>query len=1082
MAKRRSCRSTECSYSRPFSLSPFFHAFHVLLLFFSCLFFGLTLSCPHISYHPPPLIISTSSALSNMPLIPSSVAQSLDKLQTALLCQHSITRHGLRFPRCTNFLFTLLLILSGDINLNPGPTYTSSAVDFGLLNIRSASSITDHLNKPALLQEFISDYSIDILALTETWLPPDAPPSVLNSITPPNYTLIHAPRPQGRGGGVAILYRSFLKITRIPIPTFTSFEALCVKLCSASSSFIILTIYRPPSLASDAHNVFLSEFTSLLQDIVTSPSELIISGDFNYHVELPNSSPSSSFLALLDTFGLTQHVAFPTHIANGTLDLLITRSSSNCFSEIKHTDPMLSDHFAILTSFSYPKSSRPPRITKQIRNFKLIDTSILSNDIFSSCLYSSPAQTLSSYSLQLSSTLSDLLDKHAPLKTISCPSRERKPFISDEILAEKTKRSNLETKFRKNKESVNRQFHETNFKEQARKVSKLITVARRSYFRTLISTCTKQPRKLWTTLDSLLSRKSPACLPSSNSPACLASSFLNFFGDKISKLCSSFTPSSASSLSPHSPPPSSPPSFSTFAPATVDEVTTAILSSSNASCSLDFIPTFLLKSCLNALIQPITTLINLSLTEGIFPDNLKHAIVTPLHKKHSLPQEDLGSYRPISNLNFISKILERIIHSRLTNHLQSFPSLSKFQSAYRKFYSTETALTRIYNDLLLSINKQKISALVLLDLSAAFDTIDHSILLTRLESNFGITGTALSLLTSYLQNRSQAVLIGKDCSPACPLLTGVPQGSVLGPLLFCLYTTPLSYIFSNSDVSYHLYADDTQLYISFSSSDSVNSLSILSSTLDSVHSWFSSNRLSVNPSKTEFLLIGTPQQRSKLTTFSVSFHGNNLKPSESCRNLGVVFDSDLSFKSHISNICRTSFYHIRQLRQVRSSLDTNSAIVLANALVSAKLDYCNSLFYDLPDVSLNRLQLVQNALARVVVPSVKRSDHISPTLRKLHWLPIRQRITFKIASLTFKTLHFNQPSYLADLLIPHDSHRTLRSSDKLLLHVPLIKSSQGRRSFSYAAPFIWNNLSHELRSSPSIASFHARLKTHLFPP
>jgi Reverse transcriptase (RNA-dependent DNA polymerase) len=206
----------------------------------------------------------------------------------------------------------------------------------------------------------------------------------------------------------------------------------------------------------------------------------------------------------------------------------------------------------------------------------------------------------------------------------------------------------------------------------------------------------------------------------------------------------------------------------------------------------------------------------------------------------------------------------------------SFPSLSKFQSAYRKFYSTETALTRIYNDLVLSINKQKISALVLLDLSAAFDTIDNSILLTRLEYNFGITGTALSLVTSYLQNRSQAVLIRKDCSPACSLLTGVPQGSVLGPLLFCLYTTPLSYIFYNSDVSYRLYADDTQLYISFSSSDSVNSFSILSSTLDSVYSWFSSNRLSVNPSKTKFLLIGTPQQRSKLNSSSISFHGNNL--------------------------------------------------------------------------------------------------------------------------------------------------------------------------------------------------------------
>ena len=375
----------------------------------------------------------------------------------------------------------------------------------------------------------------------------------------------------------------------------------------------------------------------------------------------------------------------------------------------------------------------------------------------------------------------------------------------------------------------------------------------------------------------------------------------------------------------------------------------AILSSSDASCALDSIPTNLLKSCLDALILPITTIINHSLSDGIFPDQFKSAIVTPLHKKHSLPHDDLSSYRPISNLNFISKILERVIHSRLSDHLQSFSSLCPFQSAYRKHHSTETALLRIYNDLLLSINQKKVSALVLLDLSAAFDTIDHQILLHRLSFNFGLNGSALALLESYLLNRSQSVSIGSHTSSSSPLHTGVPQGSVLGPLLFCLYTTPLSYIFSDSPVSYHLYADDTQLYISFSSSDSTQNLALLSSTLDSVYSWLTSNHLSVNPSKTEYLLVGTPQQRHKLTSTSISFRGTILSPSESCQNLGVLFDSDLSFDKHISNVCRSSFYHIRQLRQIRSSLDSNSAIILANALVSSKLDYCNSLFFNLPD-------------------------------------------------------------------------------------------------------------------------------------
>ena len=457
-------------------------------------------------------------------------------------------------------------------------------------------------------------------------------------------------------------------------------------------------------------------------------------------------------------------------------------------------------------------------------------------------------------------------------------------------------------------------------------------------------------------------------------------------------------------------------------------------------------------------------------------------MVKPLLKKFSLPPDDLASYRPISNLNFVSKILERIIYTRITEHLQTFPSICPFQSAYRKFHSTETALLRIQNDLLLAIDKRKLSALVLLNLSAAFDIIDHGILLERLSSSFSITGSALSLLSSYLANRTQSVSVNGHSSLPSPMHTGVPQGSVLGPLLFTLYTTPLGHILSATPISYHFYADDTQLYISFESSKADDSFTIISSVLDSVHAWFISNRLSVNPSKTEYLIIGTHQQRAKLVTSSISFQGTILSPTDSTRNLGVIFDKDLSLKHHISTICKSSYYHIRQIRQVRSSLDINSAIILANSLVSSKLDYCNSLYYGLPALSLDRLQKVQNSLARVVDPSVRRHHHITPALKKLHWLPIHQRIHFKIATLTFKTLQNFQPSYLSDLLTPYIPSRNLRSLDKHLLKVPDIRSANGRRSFAFAAPTIWNSLPIALRSCTCLSTFLSGLKTHFFPP
>src|SRR5207247_3041457 len=202
----------------------------------------------------------------------------------------------------------------------------------------------------------------------------------------------------------------------------------------------------------------------------------------------------------------------------------------------------------------------------------------------------------------------------------------------------------------------------------------------------------------------------------------------------------------------------------TFAPPSPDYARHAILMSSNATCSLDTIPTFLLKSCLDSLITPITNIINLSFLEGSFPTSFKDALVYPLLKKHNLPHEDLSSYRPISNLNFLSKILECIILFRMNAHFQTFPSLCPLQSAYRKFHSTETALLRIYNDLLRASDRRQVTALVLLTLSYAFDTIDHQILLDRLASFYGFSGSALSL-RSYLSDRTRHVGVQSSSSP-----------------------------------------------------------------------------------------------------------------------------------------------------------------------------------------------------------------------------------------------------------------------------------------------------------------------------
>ena len=314
---------------------------------------------------------------------------------------------------------------------------------------------------------------------------------------------------------------------------------------------------------------------------------------------------------------------------------------------------------------------------------------------------------------------------------------------------------------------------------------------------------------------------------------------------------------------------------------TADEVglRCLVLQAPCKSSDLDPIPTSLVKDCIDILITPITSIINLSLTEGSCPSHFKSAHVSRFLKKPSLNNYSMKNYRSLSNLSFLSTVLDKVVVNQLNSHINSSITSNQYQSAYRKFHSTETALLKIHNDSLASLNAGQITALALLDLSAVFDTIDHTILLIRLDDWFGVTGKALDWLKSYLTGRCQRIRLGDCLSSKADLKFGVPQGSILGPLLFTLCTTPLSSMIFEHAIPHHLYADDSQLYVSFASGDSAAALNGLQSCLASVQSWMSTNKLNLNPDKTEFLIIGNERQRSKyLCMFPIELLGVKNQP------------------------------------------------------------------------------------------------------------------------------------------------------------------------------------------------------------
>ena len=303
---------------------------------------------------------------------------------------------------------------------------------------------------------------------------------------------------------------------------------------------------------------------------------------------------------------------------------------------------------------------------------------------------------------------------------------------------------------------------------------------------------------------------------------------------------------------------------------------------------------------------------------------------------------------------------------------------------------------------------------------------------------------------------------------------GVPQGSCLGPLLFVLYFSKLFEITGCHLPNVHVYADDTQLYISFSPNDideQLNTLSAIEDCVAAIRSWISEDKLKLSADKTEFLLVGTKQQLAKVCIKDIKVGCVEISPSSSVRNLGVWFDSSLNMSEHITKLCACAFFYIYNIRRVRKNLSRDSAETLVHAFISSRLDYGNSLLLGLPQYQIQKLQRVQNASARLIF-SVPRYCHITLLLFDLHWLPVNQQIVFKILLLVYKVLHQFAPSYLVDLIsvIPCSSYNLRRNNNGVLFRHPAAHSKKtlGDRSFSRAAPKLWNNLPFEIRCSNSI--------------
>ena len=915
------------------------------------------------------------------------------------------------------------------------------------------------------------------MCITETWLTSDNTASV-SAITPRGYLFEHVARNDRRGGGVGVLFRASMTLDHSQLWPASSFECIDIQLrCNAIPSTLrLFLIYRPPSSSpnSQPFATFLTEFRYLIECVGTKPG-IIILGDFNVPYGDVNDAHARALRDILSDANLMQNVTDATHTRGNILDLIITSTSSSPITRVSVAD-LVTDHHAIMCHLVTTKP-RPPRKNITYRRYAAIDNITFSNDLRESTLFTRRASDVTGLYDQYDKEVCCLIDRHAPLVQRTVTERPLIPWWNRDIAAMKIQVRLLERIWRRSKTDHDR----LSYTEKRDRYCRALAATKAEFYSSEIESASHDNRSMFRIANHLLGReRREQIFPHHcDGPTAVANTFAHHFADKIDSIHSRLQnpPAAVTNACPGN---VALPLLS-FQPASLEDVTTLIQNGKTKSSKTDPMPTALLKANTSVLAPIFVDLINLSYEECTVPARLKHSIITPLLKRSGLRVDDYSSYRPIANLPYASKLLERHVAAQIRLHIQCNDIGDPFQSAYRPSHSVETAIVCIQDDILRSLDARKHVILVLLDLSAAFDTINHEILLTELH-RIGVHGDAHRWIESYLTDRTQCVSVNDHLSCVMRPKHGVAQGSVLGPLLFSVYCAGLSDVFSKHGIRYHVYADDTQLYVDFPRNESAFAIDRIRRCVIDVKAWLASRCLLLNEAKTETILFAAPNRMTQPSPLHMDICGSNVRTSANIRDLGVYLDSTMSMTKHVTRVCGIAYGRLRNIARVRSSLPLLACKTLVHALVTSTLDFGNAALFGITGTLLHRLEMVQRAAARVVL-CIDRRDHRSMTLalRQLHWLPIRQRIQFKVLTLMHGAVHNRTPRYLSDRIVPHAPSRSLRSATKSLVAVPRINLERyGRRSFSCAGPTLWNALPLGLRTQQDPDRFRRDLKTHLF--
>ena len=936
-------------------------------------------------------------------------------------------------------------------------------------------------NKSCTILNYFEEKNVTIAVLQETWLK-KCDLSVHSEINERGYKIISHTRDERRGGGLAFIFRPSLNVKRFSIKAkgikYASFQTVCCKFASNGKQFKIINLYRPPYSKKNPYTIrhFLDEFSSFLSIFLELKGVLILCGDFNIDL-LENNIYATEFLDILERLNLVQLIRNKTHVLGGLLDfVIIEKNLKHLLDSTEVVTDFKTDHYPIILQIQSHFSESRKIITK-VREYHKCNVKFLCEDINNSVLGNSREFLhLSSNDsvLMYNFTLSNILNKHCPLvEKRYDTSRQTSPWYNSELQKLKQERRKKERQFKKHSSAINLHY----LKEARNNYNSKLKQTRSQFYRERIEKSISNPKVLFRTLGRLQGTTKEKKLPNFGSEKVVANALADFYVDKISNIRKRLQ-SYKQAITPSSIRKSTRVCLDKFSKVSLIETQAILKSLKKKTSSQDPIPTSLVNLCFNKIAPIFMHIINQVIETSLFPKSLKHAFITPIIKDNSKDIDDVSNYRPVSTLSFMSKVLEKVISKQIDNHVTSNGLHATHQSAYKPFNSCETANIKIFGDIQENIHKGLNVALITLDCSSAFDTVDHLILINKLQEEYNIQGQAINLIRSYLGNRSFSVAVGKAVSNTKHLSCGVPQGSLLGPLLYLLYTNEIQSIVENCKIEIHSYADDIQLYLPFSSNNYENAILNLNTCLNHIKTWMENNCLKLNPEKTRLKIFGS---NSTVERFSLYYNANLIKPTDQINVLGVCMNKNMKVVPFVSKKVQVCNFHIRNLYNIRKCLPFKSRVTLVTNLIISNLDYCNCLLICANKKEIRPLELCLNKAIRFIF-GINRRTHLTAYKKALHILPVVFRIKFKACLVAFKIFNNFAPNYLTKIfpLFQHtETTKNLREGvcrDEMMFKVEI----QKRDTIYSKIKSEWNKLPLNLRQNENLNSFKIGLKTYLF--